>query len=570
MAIGVYFNNKKVVIPGAYSTITSGESNSPRALDYGTVMIIDNLAEGTYSATNPDFSGGSGIDGTNAKGKDAIYQFSNIDDFRNFIKGGKWWKYAEALFKPDSSNAAAIGVSNILYVRNAKTTPSTITINNDGDDDSLQISTIDEGYWTVGQVTATGSVLYQGYAYDIVPGIIDDAKFIVRFWRGSYKGAAADGLAWDEISKENTVPTLVCQSKEVADTDGLISWMKSSSTFNSYFSIEKEPTANFDLDVTGQHVSVDAGGNVVNVNIVPGSDQLASGGETTKVANSGGLQMILEAIKTTRNSFVITDIQNTGSSFNQTLSKVLNHINSDATFKKILFIAGEDGEDGQAGLANTCKLAEAINDCHAAVVFGGVAMPTNSLAVGYRWFNAEYNMCLILGRLAGKEPQVPVTNKTIGISKLRYQLSDKDKEQALGAGVLCTIYNEYLERYVVLQGINTLQDNEQLFNNKGESFSLQFMRIVDQINKELVVNAEIDLLADENGVNANTLSSGILKNWTESYLQSRTASEGADNLLLSFRNVTVNRQDDYYLVTYGIVVNNEVNKIFFTGFVFRS
>ena len=96
------------------------------------------------------------------------------------------------------------------------------------------------------------------------------------------------------------------------------------------------------------------------------------------------------------------------------------------------------------------------------------------------------------------------------------------------------------------------------------------MRIIQQINHELVVNAEIDLLGDENGVNSNTLSAGILKNWTEDYLQSRTATTTQDNLILSFRNVNVTKTADYYNVTYGVVVNNEINKIFFTGFLFRQ
>ena len=53
-----------------------------------------------------------------------------------------------------------------------------------------------------------------------------------------------------------------------------------------------------------------------------------------------------------------------------------------------------------------------------------------------------------------------------------------------------------------------------LFNSNGQSHSIQFMRIVAQINKELVVNASIDLLGQENSVNVNTLSAGAVKDWT--------------------------------------------------------
>lgn len=199
-------------------------------------------------------------------------------------------------------------------------------------------------------------------------------------------------------------------------------------------------------------------------------------------------------------------------------------------------------------------------------------MGTASSAVGdgYRWWDVMYNLCSIVGRCYGKAPQIPVTNKTIGVAKLKHRLTDDEIEKAIQAGLLVTVYNTSLRRFVVALGTNTFQDNQILFDKNGQSFSLQMMRIIQQINHELVVNAEIDLLGDENGVNSNTLSAGILKNWTEDYLQSRTATTTQDNLILSFRNVNVTKTADYYNVTYGVVVNNEINKIFFTGFLFRQ
>jgi hypothetical protein len=95
------------------------------------------------------------------------------------------------------------------------------------------------------------------------------------------------------------------------------------------------------------------------------------------------------------------------------------------------------------------------------------------------------------------------------------------------------------------------------------------MRIVAQINRELVVNAEIDLLGQENGVNVNTLSAGDVKNWTTFYLQSRVATEDSDNLILAFQDVVVTQKEDAWFVTYKIRVNNEINKLFFTGFLIR-
>jgi len=165
---------------------------------------------------------------------------------------------------------------------------------------------------------------------------------------------------------------------------------------------------------------------------------------------------------------------------------------------------------------------------------------------------------------------VPITNKTIGGDKLQMIPNEKEMEKAVKAGLIIVSNNPYLKRFVILQGVTTLQDNTLLFNKKGQSFSLQFMRCLAQLNKECVVNAEIDLLADENGVNINTLSKGALETWTINFLQTRVATENQDNLISKFQNVVASRENDYYRVTYEVMINNEVTKIFFTGFLLRN
>ena len=143
-------------------------------------------------------------------------------------------------------------------------------------------------------------------------------------------------------------------------------------------------------------------------------------------------------------------------------------------------------------------------------------------------------------------------------------------EKAVKVGLVVVYPNPYLGRFVVLQGVTTLQDNKTLFNKKGLSFSIQFMRVIAQLNKECVVNAEIDLLGDENGVNLNTLSKGALETWTINFLQSRVATANQDNLIQRFQNVVATRIEDYYDVTYEVVVNSEITKIFFTGFLLKN
>lgn len=553
MAISVYFNNKKITLPGAYATIAAGEQNDPRALDYGKCLIIDTGVLGAK------WGGGSGINGKNANGKNAIYRFDNIEDFRSFVKGGWYWQLANALFFPDASNPAAVGISELMFVRAASTVPATMTFTATGGGSNggvFKIITLDEGFNANGLNSAGEAAteeLTTGYAFSIVSGTLDPSKYIFQIWRGTFTGLALDGVPFNEVPAASAEPRLIIESPEFNNINELISWARSSSAFNSLFMLDSSSAATGTGEINKQDITVLT------------KYSAATGGSETY--NSEYFDNVLSAIVNLDESFVFTDQYGT-QNYNSAMNKALiAHVNNVAKFKKQVFIGvGED----QGDFSTSLEAAQGFNSSHVCVVHGGVGMPSTALGIGYRWWGVMYNLCSIIGRTAGKAPQIPVTNKSIGVSKLKHQLTETDKKKALDAGVLVTVYNESLQKFVVLQGINTLQDNQVLFTGNGESFSIQFMRIVDQINKELIVNSEIDLLGAENGVNANTLSVGILKNWTENYLLTRTANSNTDNLILSYRNVTVTKKDDYYWVTYGIVVNNEINKIFFTGFVFKN
>ena len=553
MAISVYFNNKKITLPGAYATIAAGEQNDPRALDYGKCLIIDTGVLGAK------WGGGAGINGKNANGKNAIYRFDNIEDFRSFVKGGWYWQLANALFFPDASNPAAVGISELMFVRAASTTPATMTFTATGGGSNggvFKIITLDEGLNANGLNSAGEAAtdeLATGYAFSIVSGTLDPSKYVFQIWRGTFTGLAPDGVPFNEVPAASAAPRLIIESPEFNNMNELISWARSSSAFNQLFMLDSSSAPTGTGEINKQDITVLT------------KYSAATGGSETY--NSEYFDNVLSAIVNLDESFVFTDQYGT-QNYNNAMNKALiAHVNNVAKFKKQVFIGvGEE----QGDFSTSLEAAQGFDSSHVCVVHGGVGMPSTALGIGYRWWGVMYNLCSIIGRTAGKAPQIPVTNKSIGVSKLKHQLTETDKKKALDAGVLVTVYNESLQKFVVLQGINTLQDNQVLFTGNGESFSIQFMRIVDQINKELIVNSEIDLLGAENGVNANTLSVGILKNWTENYLLTRTANSNTDNLILSYRNVTVTKKDDYYWVTYGIVINNEINKIFFTGFVFKN
>lgn len=543
MASTVIFNNRQITLPGAYSTIVSGENNPARNLDYGKVLIIDTGVFGT------GFGGGAGINGIISQGQDAIYTFDNISDFRSFVKGGMYWKIAEALFTPDPSNPAAVGVSEILFVRAAKTTPAKLTFTST-DGGTFAVQTLDEG--TVANGILTGTNLSTGYGFMITPGVEDTSKWIMSFYVGSYTGTASDGLPYGEISAAAAEPRLVVQSPEFDNIKTLIEWAQTDSTFAQAFQLDSTSEAKGEGTVSESDVT-----DLLNV-YTP-----AAGG--TETYDQTNFEAVLDQIVGLNYSFVFMD--QFGDNANSALTKAyITHMNNAAKFPHFLFVGGYNVA---ADYSKSIELAQGFDSSYIQVTHGEVGLTSDIAPQKYRWWTVMYNLCAQLGRTAGKEPMIPVTNKSIGVDRVRHILTESEQKKALKYGLLVTVKNDYLGKFVVLQGVNTLQDNANLFNAKGQSYSIQFMRIVTQINTELVVNAEIDLLGQENGVNVNTLSAGAVKDWTVAYLQSRTATNETDNLLLAFQDVVVTRKEDAWFTTYKIRVNNEITKLFFTGFLIR-
>lgn len=552
MATKVFFNNRQIKLPGAYSTVVSGEKNPPRSLDYGKVLVIDT---GDLGAT---WGGGAGIDGELNQGVDSVYKFDNLADYQGFLKGGLLWKCAEGLFIPDRRNAAAIGASNVYHVKAATTAAATLTFTATGGGTaggSFTVKVRDEGIVGNGVLTggATGH-LDKGYAYTVTSGTIDTAKWVFNIWQGTWTGDySLDSVSFDGVAKANTSPILVAQSPEFNNVAELIAWGTTNSAFNNRFKIGTS-------SVTGTGVV-----NTADITAVAGYNVAAGGTETYSTAN---LQKVFDAVSEMDFSFIVTDqygTTNYNSTENELVFAFMN--GQDNKFERFFFIGGGADKDEYT---DSLAMPANYDSPYVQIVHGQLGESSQLVGEGIRWWPSIYHAFKVVGRTAGKEPQVPITNKTIGVDKLKHTLTKIEKERALDAGLIVTVFNEYTNRFVVLQGVNTMQDNDFLFNSQGKSHSIAFMRVVAQVNKELVVNSEIDLLSNENGVNSNTLSAGYLKEWTNTYLQSRIAIPEVDNLLLSARNVTVTKVEDYYQVTYEMVVNNEITKVFFTGFLFRN
>lgn len=552
MATSVYFNGKLRKLPGVYSTITSGDNTATRNLDYGTVLLIDT---GVYGAK---FGGGSGINGANNQGKDSVYEFSDLASFRDFVKGGMFWKAAEALFTPDPYGVGVSGISKLLFIRACTTTSASMTFTATGggsNGGTLTVKTVDEGLIANGELS--GKYLKYGYAYTIEKGVVDEAKFIIKFWRGTYTGDYKDPvtnvtLSYDELTVEQATPELICQSIEFDNMNDLIKWCNEDENFGARFILDNSSKA--------------TGDGTIDFADVSGKTDFQAFSGATETYNTTDLDSALSAVSDVDYNIVMTD--QIGSNANGTSNKkVISHRNNQAKFDKFVYIGAYDSK---ADFDESVSIAEELNSAWVVCVHGGIGTASDLVATKTRWWGVFYNLCQVVGRVSGKAPYIPVTNKTIGGDKLQHIPDEKEREKAIDSGLVIVYPNPYLKRFVILQGVTTLQDNKLLFNQKGESFSIQFMRIISQLNKECVVNAELDLLSDENGVNMNTLSKGSLETWTINFLQSRVATENQDNLILGFKDVVATRIEDYYNVTYKVIVNNEVTKIFFTGFLLRN
>lgn len=549
MATTYFFDNKRVVLPGAYSTIKSAITNPSITANYGRVLVIDNGVGAT-------FGGGSGINGDLASGSDAIYRFSRMTDYQSFLKGGLFWKTAEAMFKP-GLNSAIQGVSEVLHVKAATTTKATMTFTATGggaNGGTFKVSPRDEGVIANGVQTGTGSSAHldKGYGFTIETGVKDTAKWIFKIWLGTWKGDHTDSIAYDEIAKADTKPELVIQSPEFNNIQTLLDW-----------GVTQQFNARFYLDSTS---AVAGDGSVVLADVSGLSGyQLASGGTETYATTD--LDKVLETVQDVDYAFVLSDQYGTANYDSAFATKMFAHLRDDAKFMKFMYVGGGADEDEFSSTDGSLDIAAYYDNIRAIVVHGNVKKVSQSGADGFRYWPTLVHAAYVLGRTAGLEPQVPLTNKAINIDGVVHPMTKLEKEQAVEGGVLCTNYNEYTQTFSVIQGVNSIQNNTNLLNPDTTSFSIQIMRIVSQINRELVINANSELLADERGVNVNTLSPGTLVNWTKNYLQGKIATAEQDNLIVSFDNVTVTKDQDSYFVNYEIVVNGEITKVFFTGFI---
>jgi len=294
------------------------------------------------------------------------------------------------------------------------------------------------------------------------------------------------------------------------------------------------------------------------------NDQVLFSG-ATEVYNEADFDLALESLIDNQAQFILSDLYGGVDGKNAKAAKVFNFNRDEANFKKIIIIGGGNVET-QFDVVPTgsVQIAQYYNSERVVVVHGGVQVQKYD---GYPIKrDSFYHSVFVLGLLSGLTPQTPATNKPINITGLQHDMKQKERVKALKYGVLHTIFNENDSIFVINQAINTLQKNDRLINVLGMSYEISIMRILDQLIKELKIEATRKFV----GGNLFTASEEDIKTFTEGFLLKRTITGSTDGLLKKFQKITVRLFEDSWFVNYEVQVNSPINKLFFTGTILSN
>lgn len=523
MATVVNFQGKNYIEPGAYAATTYTPSSVTNFAEFGNVLLID---FGLSKNGNYEFAGGSGISGQLASGLKSVYAFDDPQDFWDFMGGGLLGDVAQKIFKPAT---AVAGAPKVYYVRAAKTTPATLTLG------GVTFTCKNEGIVGNG-VKNTAGKLAVGYAGEIVAGDTE-GTFKVRLYRGNFEGVDDAGEAFGNYLKDAADANLLAESDDIKTQAELYEWARSTCNILTHFQITKG--ADTKLAATA-------------------SLQLASGGKTdyndTKLIDD-----VLEAVQELDLSFILTTDggANGLSAHNE---KIYEYMKTVAQWIEVLFIPGYKADNDIFGEDNSSQAIAKHFDSEQVVCVHGAPEVTRRDGNGTKQLDPIYLTADIIGLAAGAAPQTPLTFRRVGYRSFAYSLKRKEREKALQAGILHV--RNVNGNFVVNQGVTTLQDNKKTIADDSQSLELSIVLIKSQLNKELMKDAQNRFV----GGNAYTASPEDIKNFTETKLQSLTCSSvNGDNLIVSWQNVSVKRNNTDYKVTYDFAPNMPVNKIFFIG-----
>ncbi len=518
-----------------------------------------------------------------------IARLNSLTGFQDFARSGKWYDLATPLFRPSGGEA---GLSGMFVVRACSTTAANLTLPFTGL--SVSITTKEEGLGINGNTVDTNAtityvngrpvsttpsatpnwLLTNGYGVTLQKGVRDTSKYIVSFWRGTFAGVDENNNPYGlPLSLSN--PALLFDTPEISTINELFDFLGSNAVFSQLFTLNTAAPATSIAITTTDLAAFATNGYVVTI------------GATT-VYDSASLTKALSLLEELYFTFIIADCYGDGSwavgidfgngatseedaelVFSASGSKnttIQAWIDGNSKFQRIQYVGvSEDATDFAAGLAT----ARAFNNESVVAVTSGCFVTVGSKMIPK---SSLYHAAMQMGRIGGLAAQVPATFKSLGMTGLKHNPTNLEREDALKAGVSITYFDQDLQQFVITQGVTTFQDkSNDMFDSTGKTSFIAVKRIKAFVDASLVIQSKRELLTDPSGPNSFTISDASLIAWTERKLQGWTVSGSTDNILLEFdpAMITVTAQGDARFINYGFRPNTEVNKLLFTGFMYR-
>lgn len=541
MATSHVFNNKRYKLPGVYATTKADITPAAVVADYGRVLLID---------TGSNAGWGAGQAST-------LYRIQSASDFRNIVKGGPLYPLGTALFEPSNIRDTA-GVSEVLFISaksvvNGKMSLQAILTETPT---PLDLNCKNLGSWANTEFVdvVTKEVLKKGYQMKIereAGSELTHPWHRFSLYESQYTGInSLDGMPYNSIYAENiTSNRLITISPKITSFEQFFDWLKTDVIMSDLFEVSSETEA--------QIIALGNTNNKFNVSgIGVDEDCLVTGCSETYTPEV--LDEVLSQIQNVNANFVLCDQK----LLHANNLKIQYWASNESRFPIAVVIPGGDSK---AEFADTIAAAKTFNNDLTRVVYNGIKSLLNNVNGQARLHSSLVHAGYLLGREAGLTPQVPMTFKEINISGLISPISENDKEDCLDNGIMTTYYDDDIERYVCLKGINTLQNNTQLVNQDGSTHSTQCRRIADYVNREMIIDAKRDLFTQRNGVTIVTLTEKFLRDWVEVKLKQKVNRE----LIAAYlpESISVVREQDAYFVSYKFRPSYEINFIFMTGFM---
>lgn len=584
MATVVNFHGKKCIEPGSYAATVYNPTSVVNVAEFGNVMIIDTgLTLNQFNGRTFEFAGGSGVKGELAQGLKSVYEFDNYEDFLAFIGGGLVGDVVQKIFTPYDG---AQGAPKVYYVRAATTKSAVLTIElstgnslvlkckNEGLCGNGMTDIAEDYYKSLGEktvavgdvilrdgeyvtvvtgdaeigttmetfelVTTADGLLKTGYAAKIVTGE-EPNTFKLQILKGTFAGVDDAGEPFGVKSFADAQPQIVVESADCTTLGELYDWATN----------DKQMRAMFVISKTGDETTA----------LVNKSQILAAGGTTVFLENNEYAE-VLESISELDITFFLCTNKNadSGAGVNSnTNGRLFTFLKNTAKYREFMVVPGGEEDDDLFGDTNSSQAIAKYYNSSQVVVVHGAPVVLRKDQNGTKQLNTIYNAASIVGIAAGMAPQTPLTFKRAGYQSWAYDLKQKEREKALQAGIMHI--RNVSGTYSINQGITTLLDNKMTIAVDGQSFELSVELIKAQLNKELVIEGEKRFT----GQTAAQASPQSVKDFTETKLASFVATVGADNLIISWKNVNVRAQNSDYFITYDFIPNVPVNKTFFTG-----